>query len=442
MDNKIVLLVGITAGIAAAVYLLYQELRKQRVHIREQNMQIKALLQQAKRVEGLIYTYNIDQIEGVRGNNSRNDRRSSARSRSRIMSSHIFPMDESMRDMIYVWNEDNKELAEDDEKEEDILHHEHGLEIQQDQPGESDTETSNSHSSSDTETSSSEEEELSHKQQQPSQPQSHTVRFRPQNPVNLIPQSHLFRSPQIMNVPQQRFPRVPRMLSSHTSQPIAYPQRHTPQHNLPQHNLPQHNLPQQSLMRTYMPQLQRNRFVPPQLHQQHSIPRETSHTHLPSQSQQNSFNQSFVSPDGSAIGMISVTTSSEISVPEMDPAITSQDHKIESIKSFDVSSEPSEDQIEDVPQEPEKDTSSEEDNIESDRNNESNVSDAESQPTQSTPSIMNTVLGGVGETFQSVIDLDDKNTQKIEEKDFISTKKRFYKDTPKNRQLDRVGKPY
>ena len=67
MDNKIVLLVGITAGIAAAVYLLYQELRKQRAHIRDQSQQIRALLHQSKRIEGLIYTYNIDQIEGFQG---------------------------------------------------------------------------------------------------------------------------------------------------------------------------------------------------------------------------------------------------------------------------------------------------------------------------------------------------------------------------------------
>ena len=73
-----VLLVGITAGIAAAVYLLYQELQKQRSQIREQNMQIRALIQQSKRVEGLIYTYNLEHLHDSE--------------------------DEHNRDMIYAWD--------------------------------------------------------------------------------------------------------------------------------------------------------------------------------------------------------------------------------------------------------------------------------------------------------------------------------------------------
>lgn len=99
MDNKLVLLVGITAGIAAAVYLLYQELQKQRMQIREQNMQIRALIQQSKRVEGLIYTYNIDQLENSNGGNRRG-------SSERLLSTSAFPIEENARDMIYAWEEE------------------------------------------------------------------------------------------------------------------------------------------------------------------------------------------------------------------------------------------------------------------------------------------------------------------------------------------------
>lgn len=463
MDNKIVLLVGITAGIAAAVYLLYQELRKQRTQIRDQNLQIRALLQQSKRVEGLIYTYNIDQLEGMHpGPTTRRD------TRTRTLSSHIFPMEESMRDMIYVWNEDDKNREQpqqlQEEKDEDILNHDHGLEHgsrhRRRHEEESDSsETSNSHSSDSTDSSDSEDESDSTVPQQSLQalqalqahhPQSLQAiqaqqhRFRPHNPTNLIPPSHLFRPPGNMNIPQQsqRFPRVPRMVSSHLNHLINPTQPHQPHQPHLIRQQPHQPHPQHIPRPHQQPHLQHQQQRPPQMIANPPTVSVTTQTAPNTHTEQRSYNQRFAAPDGSAVGIVSVTTTETETVNTQEPAL-------EDIKTFDVSSESSEEETPINQAPPIVDIQSEED--EKDSTPITSTPTPVSTPTHTQLTLASSILGGATESVESTTsimgedkpDKPDKPPIESESDSSSNTKKtRYYKDTPANRKLNRVGEPY
>lgn len=60
MDNKFIILVAVSAGTAAAVYLLYQELQRQRRQHKLLNEQIKLMQTEYKRLEGLVYANTLE----------------------------------------------------------------------------------------------------------------------------------------------------------------------------------------------------------------------------------------------------------------------------------------------------------------------------------------------------------------------------------------------
>ena len=440
MDNKLILLVGITAGIAGAVYILYQELRKQRTQIKEQNMQIRALLQQAKRVEGLIYTYNIDQIEGIRG-------RPRSDTRGRMLSSHIFPVDESMRDMIYVWDEDNN-LEQSPEKDDAILNHEHSLQ----RPEDSDEETSNSHSESDSDsTSESSSDDDVAELRRMINPQN--TRHRPQNPVNFVaPIQTSIINPNLMQQAQQRLQRIPRMVSSHQQAniinrpqtPAHPPQILNPFSGLIRQHLPIHSQhPQQHQIHSSQPQHQ-----PQPQHQHQPQPQPQIHS---SQDHHQDHHQSL--PQSQQGGVI---TSSEPIHTEYNPIL-------DDIKTFDVSSDSSEEEQNETSPLPSLDNIDNKDELKFGNQDRVNLYEQQDMKDEEPLTIS---LGGIANTSNSSSNItqtslkidrpldelemihdeevDEEVDEEADDSSNPETKKkvRYYKDTPTNRKMKRVGKAY
>ncbi len=404
MDNKIVLLVAVTAGIAAAVYLLYQELQKQRTHIRDQNLQIRALIQQSKRVEGLIYSYNIDNLDNDDHHHQCLEHQGSD-SRSRMVSSHLFPTEQTARDMIYAWDSEHRKRGDSDSNSDD-----------------SDS-TSNSHSS-DSDSESDSDSDLTRgsdgykgmsakkrTQQQPRRvpPQQHNTQHQmnrqsanppqqqrvmrvPEMPINgingLMPNIHslsrLYNAPQV--VQQAMFNR---------QQPhVVHPQQH------------------QNTARFMTPQLVTRQQVPNNIVEMYTESRTMTHE--------------------------TPTTPTSIAEPDGDLSVMCPQHQhhqhhnhtVESIKTFDVDDVQSD---EEPPQVIE---------IHSNSN--------------ATEQVFIVPVMTIPDTKPPVLDLNenekDKETERIivddegqdeDDRDENGNKKvKYYKDTPINRKLGRVGQAY